>query len=57
MMGNRGARGAKELDAFSRHWRTKIRWAPGELRKLKRAFSKRSRANGARAVRNEAGQT
>lgn len=43
MMGNRGAKGGDEYDAFSKHWRKLLRWRRGELRAIKRRFSKRLR--------------
>ncbi|EQB32250.1 hypothetical protein M529_10635 [Sphingobium ummariense RL-3] len=43
MMGNRGSKGGDEVDAFSRKSRRLLSWRPGELRRLKRAFSKRMR--------------
>ena len=49
MMGNRGAGNGDEHDAFSRGWRRLIFWKRGELKKIKRRFSKRQR-RGARAA-------
>jgi len=46
MMGNRGATTGAEHDAFSRRSRPLLSWGRGELRRLKRAFAKRSRRNG-----------
>ncbi len=43
MMGNRGAVNGDEGDAFSRKSRRLLYWKRGQLRKLKRAFSKRMR--------------
>ena len=43
MNGNRGCRGGDEFDAFSRRWRQLLIWRRGELRKIKRGFSKRMR--------------
>lgn len=43
MMGNRGSANGAECDAFSRRSRRMLHWRRGELRKLKRAFSKRMR--------------
>lgn len=43
MMGNRGARGGDEVDAFSRRSRRLVKWRRGKLRRLKRRFSKRRR--------------
>lgn len=43
MMGNRGAIGGDEHDAFSRRARRLLKWRAGELRKIKRKFSKRTR--------------
>ena len=34
---------ARETDAFSHRSRSLISWAPGELKKLKRAYAKRLR--------------
>ena len=42
-MQERGKTTAAETDAFSRKWRHLLRWAPGELKKLKRAYAKRMR--------------
>lgn len=43
MMGNRGQKGGDECDAFSRKSRRILPWKRGELRRIKRAFSKRMR--------------
>jgi hypothetical protein len=40
MTGNRGMRGAIEYDAFTR-WRRVLHWQRGQLKKVKRSFSKR----------------
>jgi len=50
MMGNRGARGSAEYDAFSHRSRQHLHWRPGELRLLKRNFWKRFRKNAKRAI-------
>jgi hypothetical protein len=42
-MGSRGYRGGDECDAFSRYARSIRGWKRGELRLIKRRFSKRSR--------------
>jgi len=46
MMGNRGSASVDEADAFSRRSRNMISWGRGELRRIKRAFSKRIRQQG-----------
>jgi len=46
MLGNRGTKGGAEYDAFSRRSRGLLHWRRGELRALKRAFSKRVRRAG-----------
>jgi hypothetical protein len=43
MMGNRGTTNGREADAFSHKSRRLLHWRPGELKQLKRAFSKRMR--------------
>ena len=43
MMGSRGYGNGFECDAFSRKSRRLVNWRAGELRKLKRAFAKRTR--------------
>lgn len=43
MMGNRGSANGIEVDAFSRRSRSLLHWSRGELRKVKRQFSKRQR--------------
>lgn len=43
MLGNRGSSDGIEVDAFDRRARAVIAWGRGELRKIKRAFSKRQR--------------
>ncbi len=43
MIGNRVYKGGDECDAFSRRSRGLIRWKRGELKKIKRRFSKRMR--------------
>lgn len=43
MMGNRGAANGDEQDAFSHRSRRIITWRRGELRKIKRGYSKRMR--------------
>ncbi len=48
MMGNRGSANGIECDAFSRRSRRLLSWHRGELRKIKRAFSKRARKAGRR---------
>jgi hypothetical protein len=42
MMGSRDRLTADEFDAFTR-WRRLLHWRPGALKKVKRAFAKRSR--------------
>jgi len=51
MMGNRGSANGIECDAFSRRSRRMLAWRRGELRKIKRAFSKRARRSGRQAAR------
>lgn len=46
MTGNRGSSNGDEVDAFSRRSRNMISWGRGELRRIKRAFSKRMRRRG-----------
>lgn len=43
MTGNRGCCSGDECDAFSRRSRHLLHWRRGELRKIKRSFSKRMR--------------
>ena len=43
MMGSRGSSNGIECDAFSRRSRRMLSWGRGELKKVKRAFAKRSR--------------
>jgi hypothetical protein len=43
MLGNRGATNGEEFEAFSRRVRHLIHWKRGQLRKIKRRFSKRIR--------------
>lgn len=43
MMGNRGRTNGIEWDAFSRRSRRMLSWGRGELKKVKRAFARRSR--------------
>jgi len=50
MMGNRGAVSGAETDAFSRKSRQILHWRRGELKSLKRSFSKRMRRNGAKTA-------
>ena len=50
MMGNRGSSNGIECDAFSRRSRRMLVWKRGELRKIKRAFAKRSRRFARRAI-------
>jgi len=49
MMGNRGSANGIEADAFSRRSRALLKWGRGELRKIKRQFSKRVRQSGKQA--------
>jgi hypothetical protein len=50
MLGNRGSSDGIECDAFSRRsWRM-LSWRRGDLRKIKRAFSKRTRKRARLAV-------
>ena len=50
MMGNRGSASGIEVDAFSRKSRNLLRWGRGELRRIKRAFSKRQRRAAAKDI-------
>ena len=50
MLGNRGSSDGIEVDAFDRKARSVIAWGRGELRKVKRAFSKRQRQSGKREI-------
>ncbi len=43
MMGHRGKLSGSEWDAFSRKSRHLMRWRPGKIKALKRAFAKRMR--------------
>ena len=43
MMGNRGTANGDEWDAFSRRSRRLLRWRAGELKMIKRRFSRRMR--------------
>jgi hypothetical protein len=43
MMGSRGSANGNECDAFSRRSRRMLSWRRGGLRKVKRAFAKRTR--------------
>ena len=52
MTGNRGCRGRDEHDAFSRRSRKLIRWKRGQLRAIKRGFSKRVRKAAKKTVWN-----
>jgi hypothetical protein len=52
MMGNRGNASGIDVDAFSRKSRGVLRWRRGEIRKVKRAFSKRMRQIGRREARD-----
>lgn len=53
MMGNRGSANGIECDAFSRRWRAVLCWRRGELRRIKRQFSKRQRKAARLAVTAE----
>ena len=53
MMGSRGKLSASEWDAFSRRSRKLLRWRPGEIKKLKREFSSRVRAEGKREAERQ----
>jgi hypothetical protein len=53
MMGNRGYRGGDECDAFSRRSRHLLRWRRGELKNIKRRFSKRIRKQGKAAIESQ----
>ena len=50
MMGNGGMRGAVEYDAFT-GWRRVLHWHRGQLKKVKRSFSKRMRRQARLALR------
>lgn len=56
MMGSRGGTTGSEVDAFSRRSRRLVRWARGQLKKLKRAFAKRSRRVARGSARSEASE-
>lgn len=43
MMGSRGTYNGDESDAFSRRSRRILSWGSGELKRIKRGFTKRSR--------------
>lgn len=55
MMGNRGSANGIEVDAFSRRSRGYLRWKRGQLRKIKRQFSKRMRKHAKVLLRKGAG--
>lgn len=42
-MGSRGTAGGDERDVFSRRARRLMRWRPGEMRRIKRRYTKRWR--------------
>ena len=50
MMGNRGNSDGIEVDAFCDRARRALVWRRGELKNIKRAFSKRARRLGRRAM-------
>lgn len=50
MMGKRGRTNQDEHDAFSRWWRRQLRWRPGELKQIKRAFAKKVRQSVRRSI-------
>lgn len=54
MMGNRGTANGDERDAFSRRSRHLISWRRGELKKIKRRFSKRIRKTAMLLLRRSA---
>lgn len=43
MMGHRGKLSGEEWDAFSRRSRQLLGWGNGQIKKLKKAYAKRSR--------------
>lgn len=53
MMGSRGNYNGEESDAFSRRSRRMLSWGRGELKKVKRAFAKRSRQIARRSMLKE----
>lgn len=53
MLGNRGSSDGIETDAFSRKSRAMLHWQRGELRRIKRAFSKRQRKIGKQLIANQ----
>jgi hypothetical protein len=57
MMRNRGTINADECDAFSRKARRLLHWRRGELRVIKRGFSKRVRFQGRQNARAEVAKT
>lgn len=53
MMGNRGNMNGLECDALERRSRNAIKWRRGEVKRAKRAFSRRMRRLNKRAAENE----
>lgn len=51
MMGNRGTANGDEQDAFSRRSRRLIRWKAGEVKRIKRGYSRRMRKSARLALR------
>lgn len=35
-----------EVDVFSKRWRKFLKWKPGQIKKIRRGFSKRARREG-----------
>jgi hypothetical protein len=52
-MGTRGKTDGDEWDAFSRRSRRLLRWRPGQVKRIKRIFSRKQRRRVARQVREE----
>ena len=53
MMGHREKLNGDGYDAFARHWRRLLAWRPGQVAKIKRAYSKRARRDGRLLTRKE----
>jgi hypothetical protein len=53
MMGNRMKLSGPEWDAFHRYSRSILKWAPGEIRKIKRKFWRRVRVRQRAEMRTE----
>lgn len=53
MMGKRGHTGGDDYEAFTRGLRRKLSWGRGEIKKMKRVFSKRVRKAARLSARKE----